>query len=310
MAAFSGGNLVRLRTLAFSVCLFLTALSSAQTSISFIAIGDWGRNGTKHQNEVAYQMGVWGASAKINFVISLGDNFYDHGVSSTDDPLWRSSFEDIYTLPALGVPWYAVLGNHDYLGNIQAQIDYSTTSTRWRMPAKYYSESFMIDSVTSALFVFMDTNPICADDDESKNQYNVDVSKIDNNIQFRWVDSTLSSSKAKWKFVCGHHPVISGGYHGGLAVMTEKLFPILEKNNVDAYLCGHDHDMQHLVLGKVNFFVSGAGSSTRDCEAIEQTKFFATKTSGFLGVTLSTGSFKAEFIDKDGTSLYTVTIEK
>lgn len=303
-------SLLNSRSLAFALFMLLTAGSFAQTRISFIAIGDWGRSGTKHQDEVAYQMGIWGESKKINFVISLGDNFYDHGVSSTEDPLWQTSFENIYVLPSLYVPWYAVLGNHDYLGNIQAQIDYSSTSTRWRMPAKYFSETFMIDSVTSALFVFMDTNPICADDDESKNQYSEDVSKTDNNIQFRWLDSTLNSSNAKWKFVSGHHPVISGGYHGGLAVMTEKLFPILEKNNVDIYFCGHDHDMQHLVLGRVNFLVSGAGSSTRDCEAIEQTKFFATRTSGFLGVTLLKDSLKAEFIDKDGTPLYTTTIVK
>ena len=42
-----------------------------------------------------------------------GDNFYESGVDSISDDKWQTTFEAIYDAPALQVPWYAVLGNHD-----------------------------------------------------------------------------------------------------------------------------------------------------------------------------------------------------
>ena len=92
---------------------------------SFLAFGDWGRDGAQHQRDVAVQMGKAAAELGCRFIASVGDNFYENGVQSVDDPQWKTSFENIYTDPALQVPWYAVLGNHDYKGNPQAQIDYA-----------------------------------------------------------------------------------------------------------------------------------------------------------------------------------------
>ena len=45
----------------------------------------------------------------------LGDNIYDSGVTSVTDPQWQTKFE----IPYMGVnlPFYVVLGNHDYGGN-------------------------------------------------------------------------------------------------------------------------------------------------------------------------------------------------
>ena len=44
---------------------------------------------------------------------SLPENFYRRGLSSTADPLFDSSFINVYTQADLqGVPWHAVLGNH------------------------------------------------------------------------------------------------------------------------------------------------------------------------------------------------------
>lgn len=36
------------------------------------------------------------------------------GLGSTQDPAFHQSFADLYTAPSLQVPWYNVLGNHDY----------------------------------------------------------------------------------------------------------------------------------------------------------------------------------------------------
>src|SRR5580692_6262701 len=102
-------------------------------SLDFVVIGDWGRRGRWHQREVATQMGRTAATLGSQFVISVGDNFYENGVDSVTDPYWRTSFEQIYTDPALMTPWYITLGNHDYRGNVEAQLAYSGPTGRWRL---------------------------------------------------------------------------------------------------------------------------------------------------------------------------------
>ena len=36
------------------------------------------------------------------------------GLGSVQDPAFHKSFADLYTAPALQIPWFNVLGNHDY----------------------------------------------------------------------------------------------------------------------------------------------------------------------------------------------------
>jgi len=98
-----------------------------------MVIGDWGRDGAFHQRQVATAMAQF---RNARFVASTGDNFYQHGISSLRDPKWETSFQRIYE----GVPqrWYAVLGNHDYGGRVEAQIAKTFHDDRWRMPDYWF----------------------------------------------------------------------------------------------------------------------------------------------------------------------------
>ena len=44
--------------------------------------------------------------------------------------------------------------------------------------------------------------------------------------------------------MAGHHPVLSAGAHGNTQYLESKLKPLLEENDVTAYLSGHDHNLQ------------------------------------------------------------------
>jgi acid phosphatase len=92
-------------------------------------------------------------------VLALGDNFYQSGVASVDDPLWKSVYEDVYTHPALNVPWHVALGNHDYRGNPQAQVDYTARHTRWSMPARYYQVADKALKAADVDMFVIDTSP-------------------------------------------------------------------------------------------------------------------------------------------------------
>ena len=85
---------------------------SSRTYPRFLVLGDWGREGDYNQTVVADAMARRAASLRPDFVVSTGDNFYEWGLVSVDDPAFDRSFKDIYTQKELQVPWHVVLGNH------------------------------------------------------------------------------------------------------------------------------------------------------------------------------------------------------
>lgn len=291
-------------------------LSAAQPApLVFLLVGDWGVEGEEFQRQVADKMGREGASRNCRFVVSLGDNFYDSGVSSTDDEAWQKSFEQIYTAPSLQVPWYAVLGNHDYHGNPQAQIDYTRKSARWRMPARYFRHSEVTADGSTVDLFFLDTNDIeenyvihhSGDDDEENRR---EIAEAQANVaQLGWLEEGLATSKADWKLVFGHHPILSGGEHGPTKELVLAVKPLLERHGVAAYFNGHDHDLQHIVNGSVHYVGCGAGARTRSVSAVEGTLFISDRA-GFASVDVDARRLRLVFIDYAGVPLHSALINR
>ena len=296
--------------LAFATALLCAPLALAPhaaerpRTLSFIAVGDWGRDGNYRQREVAHQMDSTGAAWQARFVISTGDNFYDNGLPSVTSERWRKSYEDIYTGPALQVPWYVVLGNHDYRGNPQAQIDYTKRSKRWRMPARYFTRTERLPGGGKVDLFFLDTNVFIESYRRDKKKY-ADVAEQSPEAQLNWLDQSLSRSRAEWRVVVGHHPVFSeGASHGDTPVLVEKLKPLLERHRVHLYLNGHDHDLQHIVVSGIDYVTSGAGSLTRPTNSGPDTRFALGKTAGFVAFAVDRDSLRASFIDFNGHERY------
>ncbi len=287
------------------------APEDAEKAFKFLAIGDWGRNGQWSQQDVADEMGKFAMDFKPKCVLALGDNFYCCGVAGADDPQWMSSFENVYKNHSLQIDWYPALGNHDYQGNVQGEIDYSKKSRRWVMPSRYYTLVKKIDKESSVRFIIIDTNPFI--ESYVKNPSNfTDIATQNSDIQLAWLDSVLSNSKERWKIVVGHHPVYSSGSeHGNQPELIARLKPLFEKYHVDAYFAGHEHDLQHQKAadGNVNYFVSGAGSEVRPNGKTVTTKFSAS-TPGFMAVSISKSKLDLQVIDSKGKKLYSTTIVK
>jgi tartrate-resistant acid phosphatase type 5 len=283
------------------------------SAVNFILMGDWGRNGADHQKEVARQMGKTAAEASVDFIIAAGDNFYPEGVASEFDPLWKYSFEDIYTDFSLQWDWYPVLGNHDYGADPQAQVAYSKISRRWQMPARYYSKIVNAGSEDAQiLFVFIDTTPLI------KGYYKGEGHRVhdqDSTAQKKWLEATLRDAPAtvKWKFVVGHHPMYTGGSrteNHDTRSIRQSLQPLFEKYKVDAYLTGHEHSLQHMVAtDNVHHFISGAASEITPARMLPISKF-AKSQYGFMLFSVYPKSARVQIIDYEGNLLYTTELKK
>ncbi len=270
----------------------------ATDKLNFMIIGDWGREGGDYQQEVADRLGMEAAADNSQFIISTGDNFYNDGVQGTTDPQWQLSFENVYTSDALSVRWYVTLGNHDHNGNTQAQIDYSSQSSRWYLPANYYTEELTLNDSSTVLFIFLDTTPF---KERVFDEAEIAGATGGAPLQLKWLDETLAQSQADWKIVVGHHPLFSvGEKHQNSRTMTGNVHHLLERHNVQIYFSGHSHSLQHIKpKGKVDYLISGAGSSIRKVHPNDDT-VAAESVPGFIAVSLTSNELVAQFVDFKG----------
>lgn len=313
---------------------FIKGLKVPKKACNFLVIGDWGRCGEYYQKELAEQLSYASLSLDANFIISTGDNFYQIGVSSVDDPLWNSSYENVYRQFSLQIPWFVVLGNHDIVANPQAEIDYSKKSSRWHVPdwrldcqdadwhmAKGGCVKIPFDekdTTKNMLFIFLNTNPFIDTYYSYGSDYRFYVKSKDSVEQKLWLRKTLAASERdhtiRWRFVIGHHPLFTNGKHWDDAKQLRgHLKALFDSFHVDAYICGHDHDLEYLKPeGYTQYFVSGAGSEVRkwDTTHLDKSTKWQSKTpiQGFMTFSVTYDSIMVNVIDRQGKILYDTSI--
>lgn len=244
--------------------------------LNFYLANDLGRNGYYDQKPIAELMGQMAENVDIEAVVAAGDVHHFEGVRSVNDPLWMTNYELVYSHPELMIPWYPILGNHEYRGNTQAVLDYSQVSARWEMPARYYTKVLENDDITVRL-VMIDTAPLLDKYRKDTEKY-PDACKQDMDKQLAWLDSVLTSAKEDWVLVVGHHPIYADTDKNDSERldMEKRVDSILRKhNNVNMYLCGHIHNFQHIrkAGSKIDYVVNTSASLSRKVKAVEGTVF-------------------------------------
>ncbi|MCC9135005.1 metallophosphoesterase [Pontibacter silvestris] len=292
---------------------YIKRLESVDGALEFALVGDWGRGGEYYQRNMATQLAKAVTGVNASFIVSTGDNIYPNGVASIHDPLWNLSFENLFYQYPLHRSWYAVLGNHDYHGNAQAQVDYTNISQRWNMPARYYSFKKKVGKDAEALFVFLDTNTF--DGNAYQSSYGQELVQQDSTTQKRWLEQVLSdtSSTVKWKIVIGHHPLYTAGNRAlDKPVMRNSLEPVLEKYKVDMYLSGHEHHLQyyHPKEKHTHHFISGAGSEANESLKPRGPHDFFAPIQGFMTFSISSDSVLMQAVNRKGKVLKKVQISK
>jgi tartrate-resistant acid phosphatase type 5 len=264
-----------------TLLLLLLGLNIYAGETGFLLFGDTG-TGESPQYQVARGMEQFCKDQKCDFVTLLGDNFYPTGVNGVRDTQWQTAFEAPYQ--NLDMPFYVALGNHDYLGDVEAQIKYTEVSDKWYLPSRYYS--FSRGDID---FFVVDTNDF-------------------DSTQQSWLKKALKKSKKPWKIAFGHHPIYSNGSHGGSQDLQENLLPLLE-GQIDLYLCGHDHSRQ--VIEKkssdITFIVSGAGAKGEPVRGSRKSLFDSDKL-GFAHLLVTKSKAILKMLDQNGAVEYQYTL--
>lgn len=267
-------------------------------SLHSIVFGDFGYRGKDSgQQEVAATIASIHKQRPFQIGITLGDNFYERGVRSVDDAAWRDIWEADYG--KLGIPFFATLGNHDYYGKPQAQVDYTarSPSKTWRMPYRYYSYT-----AGPVRFFALDT-------DEGTTTF-WHFGKRWSAEQESWLRDALSRDKGSpWKIVYGHHPVFSDGHHGDTSRMLKQLLPLLKAHRVDVYLAGHDHDLQYFEQDGIHFVIAGGGGKDVRGVTARRAKFVKS-ANGFLELNATARKLDLTLRDSKGASLYSRSLQK
>lgn len=295
----------RLRHRALWASLSLAVLAASSTALSaptklplpttapvrFVILGDMGTGGPG-QYAVAAAIGSVCAQRGCQFALGTGDNIYEYGVDSAQDPQFQEKFEEPYA--KLSFPFFMVLGNHDQSGVLPGsgvrpergnyEIEYSQLSAKWMMPYRYYRFAAPFAQATKFYeqtaqpiieFFAIDTNHLAPQNQPVFDWY-LPGRKYDID-QRHWLHEKLAASRASWKIVFGHHPLRNNGRHGnagnfagiGLAKgrNLKQMFEEEICDKVDLVVSGHDHSLQWLASQpecgvRPQFVISGAGATS------------------------------------------------
>jgi hypothetical protein len=222
----------------------------------FAAIGDYGLAGPA-EREVSDLVKSWNPE----FIITLGDNNYDFGDSTTIDRnigqyyhAYIYKYRGRYGPSASTNRFFPSLGNHDYYTrNGEAYRDYFTLPGNGR----YYD------------FVRGDVHFFALDSDPNEPD---GISAT--SVQAQWLRTELATSTARWKVVYFHHAPYSSGPHGSTADLQ---WPFREWG-ASVVLTGHDHIYERLLVDGLPYLINGLGGrsihSKRSTPLPESQKLF------------------------------------
>lgn len=246
---------------------FALAVHAKPNESHLLLLGDWGRvrADARYPGQVAVAQGMGKVAEQLRpvAVVTLGDNFYETGPASPEDPIFRTAFEEVYAAPSLQVPFWVSLGNHEYMGSVRGHLEYGARrlgSGRWTLPARYWSRKVEIGGGATAKLIFLDTSPFIA-------RYRLgghsDVGAQDPAAQLAWLGRELAEQGITWRIVIGHHPAWAASIRDDGADIRKAVLPALLAGKADLYASGHEHHPEVVRREGLLQLVTGNGSECR-----------------------------------------------
>ncbi len=262
-------------------------------------MGDWGE-GTPAQKAVANAMAQYVAkdSRQIAALLSLGDNFYVP-LSGVDDQAWQTLFEQMYDPARLKFPFYAVCGNHEYdqPNKYKIELAYARAhpESRWKMPARWYRLDLPAHGQPMVTVLMLDSNQ-------------PNLTAVEWNSQIRWLKDELEKPRiAPWIICCAHHPLFSNGAAADNGILQHDWGTLFKLHHVDFYLCGHEHNLQHLEIPgweTTSFVIAGGGGAHPHPLLRSNRGPFSRSIFGFVHIELTPQKTIVHYIGTDGKPLH------
>jgi hypothetical protein len=263
-------------------------------ALSLFAVGDTGSK-IHAWGSLAAIVRVAGAMREqsrtrpVDGVVLLGDQFYPNGLSSENlhtrlrenlvEPFGSMIGLTPYGAEQLGVaaeregpgpvPFYAVLGNHDYgfpeSPPLQREV-LPTYLTSWRMPHRFAEAWELPGGVSLVLF-----------------------------DSVRWDDGvpqelllTLRRTRGPFRILAAHYPMADPG-NNHLPTFTRDMHSVLREAGVPVhvFLSGHEHNLQLLQMEQPApplHVISGGGSNVREVSPTAASRAFALASLGFARI--------------------------
>ncbi len=283
------------------LALSLVSVRGFAAEVNLLVFGDWGSGGVPEQKEVAKQAASYAKTNGIKFdaALLLGDNFYKKMDGGIKDPRWQTEFEQMYDKDILAMPFYAALGNHDYEEKkSQTQLEYSRLNpeSRWKMPAKWYRVSLPEKNPLVTVLVLDSNYPRLSTNDWQS--------------ETTWLKTELArKDNATWTITTAHHPLYTSGQHGDTKKIIAEWGPLIKEAKLDFYLCGHDHDLQHLEMPgwPTTFLLAGGGGAKIRPMKRDDRGPFSRSLNGFLHLRLAEDQATGTFVSKSGEIVHQFT---
>lgn len=290
----------------------------SKDALHVLMIGDFG-TGAADQIKVAEGMKKFVADKNIRpeGLLLLGDNFYGRTKDgmSVASQRWKTDIEDMYPASVFPGPMWSLLGNHDYhdnAGGEKVQLEYAKQpGVRWKMPGKWHRFELGPMLKPLATVICLDSNlpSVSGGKDKKTGKPKSHMTEAEEQEQLQWLKAELNKPSAPFTIVAGHHPLYSNGDHGDTKALLAQWEPLFQEHKVHAYLCGHDHDMQHLEMeGKftTHLLSGGGGARTRKLESTRKTPF-GQDVHGFTHLQVTADALTFTHHGADGGVLHRVT---
>ncbi len=253
----------------------LASTTAKNGSLRFLALADTG-SGNANQRAVGERMAERHRLNPVDLVLLGGDNIYPDGNLIEVERTFQQPYRELL---AAGVPFHAVLGNHDIrTENGDPQLRYRP----FGMAGRWYSLRR-----GPVAFFLIDTNA------NARWQH-----------QMPWLKNALAASDAPWKVVVGHHPLYSAGLYGDDPVAIARLTPLFERHGVQLYINGHEHNYERtrVIRGTTYLTVGGGGAWLRPVVANARSAR-AASTYSFAEITIQDERLQLHAWDSRGSRL-------